>query len=133
MRSVLIIEDDYYQASNLAKLFTSLGHTLAGVVSSGEDGVSVATRERPDILIADVALSGRLDGIAAAARIIASHPCGLIFITAYDDAELVERMNGLRPAAIILKPATERKILQAVERIASRRRPTKAGSPPSPV
>ena len=119
--SVLIVEDDRFQASYLETLFRLRGYAICGVVKSGKEAIAAAQAKNPDILIVGVGLSGGFDGIDAAKPIIATRSCGLIFITGYDNEVLIARMNALKPSAIISKPFFERQLLAAVEKIVARR------------
>jgi DNA-binding NarL/FixJ family response regulator len=114
MARVLIVEDEWLQAEDVEDLIAAHGHTLCGSVTTGEEAVALAHKERPDVVLMDVHLPGKIDGVEAAARIQAAYLCPIVFVTAYDDARTVKRMRAQQPAAIISKPASGDAILAAI-------------------
>ena len=125
MSSVLIIEDDFLESMALEDLFRSHGYTVAGVAVSGEGAVTIATARHPDIVVVDVGLVGRLDGIEAAQRIRAMGDCILIFVTGRYDPEVIARMNAVKPDEIIPKPGSALGILTSIEGALARRKARK--------
>jgi two-component system cell cycle response regulator DivK len=80
MKSVLVIEDN---PDNLRLISYALKRSGLTVISaeSGELGIELALRERPDFIIMDIMLPG-IDGIETTKRIRASELDGLIPIIA---------------------------------------------------
>jgi CheY-like chemotaxis protein len=66
-KRILIVEDNEDSAISLKMLLEALGHEVA-VVHDGEDAVSVAVAERPDIVLMDIGLP-RMNGYEAARQI----------------------------------------------------------------
>jgi len=118
MARVLIVEDEWLQAENIEALLALRGHSVCGSATTGEEAIVLAKAQRPDIVMMDIQLPGRLDGIIAAAEIQAACSYSLVFVTAYDDTRMVERMRCLKPAAVFHKPVNEAMLLDAVDRIA---------------
>jgi DNA-binding NarL/FixJ family response regulator len=112
---ILIVEDEWLQAENLEDALRESGHSICGTASTGEQAVRLAAAEQPDVVVMDVKLPGRIDGVEAAAQIMAVLPtCGVVFVTAYDDRSTLARMERLRPRAIVRKPAKQADVLAAV-------------------
>jgi signal transduction histidine kinase/ActR/RegA family two-component response regulator/PAS domain-containing protein len=63
-RRVLIIEDNLAAARSLSMFLTETGHAVE-IAHNGRDGVQVARRFRPEIVLCDIGLPG-LDGYAVA-------------------------------------------------------------------
>ena len=122
MPSVLIVEDNFLESKSLEELFLSHGYTIAGVTVTGEAAVSLADSRHPDVLVVDVSLPGRVDGIEAAILIRSEHSCGLVFLTGHYDQETLTRMNAVAPDDILPKPMTELGLMQAVEGALARRK-----------
>jgi CheY-like chemotaxis protein len=70
-KTVVVIDDNHDAADSLADILRMLGYQVS-VAYSGEDGIVAATRERPEIVISDIAMPG-LDGYEVA-RTLASQP-----------------------------------------------------------
>ena len=63
----------------------------------------------------DIHMPGKLDGISAAAAIQHKHQIPIIFVTGYNDDELLHRASRLNPAGYIMKPFIPDQITSAVE------------------
>ncbi|MGE5082563.1 MAG: response regulator, partial [Acidobacteriota bacterium] len=69
MPRALIVEDEALIAEELRERLLRLGFIVIAAVSSGEEGVEIATRETPDLVLMDIRLSGDKDGVHAAREI----------------------------------------------------------------
>ncbi len=108
--SVLIVEDENIVALDLKTRLQTLGYEIAGVVPSGEEAVRIAEHQRPDILLMDIRLKGRLDGIETAERITRELDIPVVYLTAYADEQTLERAKLTEPYGYILKPFDEREL-----------------------
>ena len=124
MVNVMVVEDDLLQAMDLQDALQDRGHRVCGVANSGEQAVTLAQKRRPDIVIMDVRLNGRIDGVAAAKHIVSKRRCGLVFVTAHgDDKAMVSRMDDLVPDAVLLKPVNHRALCAAIDFITAQGKP----------
>lgn len=80
MKSVLVIEDNPDNLCLISYALKRSGFTVI-CAESGELGIELALKERPDIIIMDIMLPG-IDGIEATRRIRASELDGLVPIIA---------------------------------------------------
>ena len=88
-RRVLVIEDEFLTAMELATVLEELGHAVCAIVDTEEEAVEAAARQRPDLITADVRLRSG-DGIAAVGRITAVTPVPVVYVSS-SDAELRRR------------------------------------------
>jgi diguanylate cyclase (GGDEF)-like protein/PAS domain S-box-containing protein len=93
----------------------SFGHTVIGLVDSGEAALALATEQRPDIVLMDIHLTGPLDGIAAAHQLDTQLHIPVIYLTAHADGETMRRAAPTRPAGYLLKPFDERTLWSVLE------------------
>ena len=70
---------------------------------------------KPDLMLMDIVMPGKLDGISAAAKINKALNIPVIFLTAYADEEMIQRAKPIGPYAYVLKPLQERQLLAAIE------------------
>ena len=101
---VLIVEDRALIALALAADLAAIHCEVIGRAASAEAALELARQHHPDIVVMDVHLAGRIDGIEAAALIKAECAPRIIFVTAYADGPDRARMEAIRPAAILGKP-----------------------------
>lgn len=85
------------------------------MVSSGEEALERAGTDRPDLILMDILLAGQMDGIEAAKQIQSNLDIPIVFVTAYDDQEKLDRAKLLNPAGYILKPYNDRQIKVSIE------------------
>lgn len=118
---VLIVEDQALISLALAADLTAMYCDVVGRAASGEAALELARRHAPDIVVMDVHLAGRIDGIEAAALIKVECAPRIIFVTAYADGPDRARMEAIRPAAILSKPYHPSELNLAVN-VSSRQR-----------
>lgn len=107
---ILIVEDENIIALDIRSMLTDLGYTVSAVVSSGEDSIKKASRLRPDLVLMDIKLKGRIDGVNAGEEIYKKYHIPIIYLTAYSDQTTLERINNYKnknPSAVISKPFDE--------------------------
>jgi hypothetical protein len=66
MARLLIVENERIIAWDLAKRLTKLGYTVVAIVGSGREAVQQAGDLRPDLVLMDIGLHGKMDGLEAA-------------------------------------------------------------------
>lgn len=101
---ILIVEDEAVTSLALSDSLDSLGYEPIGPASSGEEAISLATSQHPDLVLMDIRLKGSMDGIVAADKIWNKHAIPIVFLTAYADEETLSRAKITRPFGYILKP-----------------------------
>lgn len=103
-RSALIVEDEAIIAIDLAELLALEGCRVHGPVSRGEDAVALARDVPLDLLVVDVNLAGRLDGIETAERVQALRLTPVLVIAARPEGQLAARLRGLLACRYLTKP-----------------------------
>ncbi len=110
---ILIADDESIRLLSLRAQLTALGHQVVGEASTGEEAVALAKRGRPDLAILDIKMP-LVDGIEAAERITRTRPIPIILLTAYSEAQLVERAAQANISAYLMKPVSEEDLLPAI-------------------
>jgi len=93
------------------------GFNWAGGVSSGEEALSAADRDRPDLVLVDVNMPG-MDGFELARELRLSHPETLVALISAQHPDELPRVEGAPVAGRVLakenlRPAWLREIWQA--------------------
>lgn len=112
---LLIVEDDWFVSLDMETALRDAGHQVLGVVVSGEEAVEAARAMQPDLVIMDIRLAGKRDGVDAAIAIREQLDIPSLFLTAYRGAELAARAEAARPVGWLTKPITGDALVAAVE------------------
>lgn len=112
---ILIVEDEGITALEIQNKIEEWGYEVVDVVSSGEEAVKTALDLEPDLILMDIVLKDKLNGIEAAKIIKRSHDVPVIYLTAYGDEETLQNAKFTVPQAYILKPFEENELRFAVE------------------
>lgn len=110
-----IVEDEVIIADNLSDTLIKLGYDVTEPASSYAEAMAMVESEKPDLLLIDIQLKGRKDGIDLAARIKEEHRLPFIFLTANADAATVQRAKQVAPPAYLVKPFTKDDLYSAIE------------------
>lgn len=102
--TVLIVEDEQDEAYILTHTIDRLGFFVVGCEQTGEKAVEAARKLQPDVVLMDIALAGRMDGIEAATAISRKFHIPVVFVTALADDKTLERVAASAPYGYILKP-----------------------------
>ncbi|MEE4314174.1 MAG: response regulator, partial [Desulfofustis sp.] len=84
---VMVVEDEVLIGLMLVRKLQARGYQVDEVVTSGEEAVCRAGRERFDVILMDVTLAGELSGIEAAQQIKERYDTPIIVYSGYDDKQ----------------------------------------------
>ncbi len=122
---VLIVEDDMIIASNLSLQMTKEGYEVTGIESRGEEAVLHTRLNTPDVILMDINLKGRLNGIETVKNIQAEADIPIIYITANNDETTFEEARKTHPFAFVDKPITMRELSRTLALATERLRVTR--------
>ena len=121
----LIVEDEILIAEELKERLSRLGFSVIAAVDSADEGIAIATRERPDLVLMDIRLKGEKDGVQAAKEIRQHVDVPIVYLTAYSDQLTVDRAKATEHDGFILKPFQRRELQTTIE-VAMRRHALRA-------
>jgi DNA-binding NarL/FixJ family response regulator len=118
--SLYIVEDESIIAHDLKNKLTDFGYTIAGIDATGEKAIEniadlTENNKKPDIVIMDIKLTGKMNGIEAAKVLIEQYNCGIIFLTSLNKSEIFNKSFFLKPYAYIFKPVDIDQMRTAIE------------------
>ena len=114
--NILIVEDEIIIAKNIARKLRNLNYNVSKIVSSGQAAIDYINREKPDIILMDIAIMGEMDGIETASKIQEIADIPVIFLTAYASEEIIERASQTGCYGYLIKPFKDKE-LQATLKI----------------
>jgi len=115
--NVLIIEDTPEQSDTLSKVLLANNYNIAGVARNYTDALTLFYKNKVDIIVIDVFLDGKPDGItfAETINIIPNASKPFVFLTSSQDRQIFERAKLTKPFSFLMKPFNELEILYAIE------------------
>ena len=113
--NLMLVEDERIVAFDLKRQLHSFGYKVSSVVASGEQAVERVSEAKPDLVLMDIHLEGRMDGIEAAAEIRSRHQIPVVFLTAYAEDDTLRRALGSRPFGYLVKPCEGRELHATIQ------------------
>jgi putative two-component system response regulator len=120
-KKIMVVEDERIVARDLARQLTDLGYDVVACAYSGEEAVEKAGELHPDLVLMDIVLAGKMDGIAAAEKIAALSGTPVVYLTSYADDKTFGRAKLTGPSGYILKPVEKKQLHVAIELALHRR------------
>lgn len=115
MNEILIVDDDATLAMEIEEYLPTIGFHVVGVASSGSEAVKLARKLKPDLILMDIKMPGKLNGIQAAGIIKSELGIDILFISGYADENLLDAAKLIEPLAYIHKPFSEEQIAAALK------------------
>jgi PAS domain S-box-containing protein len=112
---ILIVEDDTVVAELIQELLQTMGYLVPAIASSKEAAIQQVAETRPDLVLMDIELTGKLDGVEAAEHIQSQFDIPVVYLTAHADEESLQQAKLTEPFGYILKPFTERELHTNIE------------------
>ena len=110
-----IVEDEVIIAETISLALEKLGYIVVGKVGTYADAIEMVQEQQPDLLLLDINLGSKKDGIDLANEINDRFAIPIIFLTANADANTVNRAKDIHPIAYIVKPFSSTDLFSAIE------------------
>ena len=116
---ILIIEDDADSAESL-KMILEINEHSVEIASDGESGLATTRDFKPQVIICDIGLPGKINGLEIA-KIIRDddtlHPIHLIALSGYGQSEDIKKTQNAGFHHHLVKPADFDKLINLIEQI----------------
>jgi len=113
--NILVVEDESLVAKDIQNRLRKFGYTVSTIAFSGEEAIKKAAEDCPDLVLMDIQLKGRIDGVEAAQEIYTNFNIPVIYLTANADDSTLERAKVTNPFGYILKPFKEKELKTVIE------------------
>ncbi len=113
---ILVVEDDFIAATDMEAVLTEAGYQVSGVADRADEAVRLAKSESPALVIMDIRLIGKADGVDAALEIFRETGIRCIFATAHHDAHMRSRAAPAAPLGWLPKPYAPHALIATVDR-----------------
>ena len=112
---ILLVEDEPISARQLRLILERAGYEVVAVVASAGQAVRAAAKTTPDLVLMDVVLTGKTNGVEAALRICRRRQVPIVYLTANRNRKILEEAKATAPIAFIFKPYQKRDLLATIE------------------
>lgn len=103
-RKVLVVEDDKMLATVFSMFLKDLGHELIGFCTNGEDAIKKCSEIVPDVMLMDIHLAGKKDGIKVTEEIQKLYDVPVIYVSGDTDKDTVQRALQTKSYGYLIKP-----------------------------
>ncbi|HEY9708708.1 MAG TPA: response regulator, partial [Oculatellaceae cyanobacterium] len=100
---LLLVEDEEIVAFDLEGTLKALGYEVSAIVGSGEEAIASAAKIHPDLVLMDIMLKGKTNGIQAAKEIKNLFNIPVVYLTAYADISTLQQAKLTEPFGYLLK------------------------------
>ncbi len=118
---VLIVDDSRIIRNGLKNIFLFLGHNVVGEAVTGFEAINMYKNLLPDLVTMDISMpmrQGIKDGVVALEEIlVVDNDAKVIMVTSHGEEDLVVDSIKLGAKGYILKPITEEKVINSIEKI----------------
>jgi DNA-binding LytR/AlgR family response regulator len=101
---VLVVEDEKIHLEDILISLEELGHECLGSTGDSMDALELAELHRPDVVIQDINLNGKISGIQLAKKMIHLYQLPVIFATSYLDPKIMNEALDVKPVTYLTKP-----------------------------
>jgi two-component system response regulator LytT len=113
---ILLVEDEPIVAKDIEMCLERLGHQVIGTVAEGERAIDIIKKTSPDLVVMDITLDGKMDGIDVANQMKEQGlNIPVVFLTANTDRKTFENAKLSEPYGYIIKPFKELDLYTAIE------------------
>ncbi|KWT86734.1 diguanylate cyclase domain-containing protein [Candidatus Magnetominusculus xianensis] len=112
---IMIVEDEGLTAAYIQDILESVGYVVVAHEFSGEDAIESAMTTEPDLILMDIRLQGRMDGIEAAGEIQKRMSVPIVYLTAHSDKAILDRARITQPYGYVLKPFNSKELHSNIE------------------
>ncbi len=114
-KQILVVEDERIVAEDIKMRLQNLGYAVPGTAFSGKEAIKKAEEMNPDLVLMDIVLEGKMDGIEAASAIRSRFAIPIVYLTAYADKKTLQRAKITEPFGYIIKPFEDRELNSIIE------------------
>jgi DNA-binding LytR/AlgR family response regulator len=111
---IILVEDDWIIAKEIAYSLQDLGFEVLGTYDTGEEALSQIKIQAPDIVLIDIDLSGELTGIDVGKQLKGKN-IPFIFLTALADSDTITKAKLVKPYAYLVKPVKPESLYSTIE------------------
>ncbi len=111
---VMIVDDDEFITNSLKTGLLEVGYQVTSIRKTGKDAISFASIEKPHLILMDVLLEGKMNGIEATTQIKKNINVPIIYISSSSDEHTLREIIKTNPSGYLIKPFRFEELLTAI-------------------
>jgi len=111
---ILIVEDQFVEADYLRMMLKKAGYQVTGIAHSVIQARELIMQERPDMVLLDIFVKGKLTGIDLASE-LAQQNIAFVYLSASSNEEVLNKAKLTQPYGFLVKPFREKDLLIMLE------------------
>jgi CheY-like chemotaxis protein len=115
LKKVFCVEDNKQIAILLHYQLEKLGYQLCGVADNAPDAVTGIWMSRPDIVLVDIELNGKLEGFEVGNFLVSKTDIPFVYITGHDNPEILETARRTTLNGYLTKPFSHHDLKAALD------------------
>ena len=114
MKKAIVVEDNLLLAVIYRQYLKRMGIDITAEVTSGEKAIEILKKEKVDLIIMDIMLEGKIDGIEAMVKVREFSKTPVIFASSNSDEFHFSKAKLISNSIFLVKPVTEKDFNEAV-------------------
>ncbi len=116
-KKIAVVEDEGIVAMDISKCLSNLGFEVVFVADSGEKALELAKISSVDLILMDVELKGKLNGLDTAKTLREKQDIHVVFLTAFEDENTLKRIGELSPDGYLVKPFEDEQLKNTLMKV----------------
>lgn len=113
-KTILIVEDEFIIADVLQNMLQAAGYHVYGIACTAEEAVVLISRFKPDFVLLDIYLKGKMNGTDLAHK-LTERNVPFIYISANSNEKVLEAAKVTNPYGFVIKPFRDKDVLTALD------------------
>ena len=101
---ILIVEDDAIEAMDIRINLENMGYEVSAVTSSGEEAIEKISQSMPDLVLIDIIIKGKMNGVELAQKLKEMYDLPFIYLTSNSEEKTLEQAKLTEPFGYVIKP-----------------------------
>ncbi len=117
IKRIFCVEDNKDIACLLQLQLEDIGYQFCGTADNARDAVAGIGESKPDLVLVDIDLHGKLEGLEIGKFLGSKTDIPFIYISGHDDPKILENAKKTIPNGYLLKPFGDQELRVALEMV----------------
>lgn len=113
-KKILIVEDEFIVANDLSLILENAGYDVCGIADSVEEARELIAKYKPQLVLLDIHLKGKLTGIDLAHQLTEEN-IAFVYLSANSNQKILEEAKATQPYGFMVKPFREKDVLVSLQ------------------